>query len=95
MADCDPETKETVQHLGDLHGDGSPELQGLSLCRYRERNETLGHERPKEIPLHDGGLTMIVGYARVSTDGQTLDAQRATLETAGVERTYAEKISGA
>ena len=38
---------------------------------------------------------MIVGYARVSTDGQTLDAQRATLKAAGVERTYAEKISGA
>jgi DNA invertase Pin-like site-specific DNA recombinase len=36
---------------------------------------------------------MIVGYARVSTDGQTLDAQRATLKAAGVERTYAEKIS--
>jgi DNA invertase Pin-like site-specific DNA recombinase len=38
---------------------------------------------------------MIIGYARVSTDGQTLDAQRATLKAAGVERTYAEKISGA
>ena len=38
---------------------------------------------------------MIVGYARVSTDGQTLDAQRATLKAAGVERTFAEKISGA
>src|SRR5262245_47773316 len=38
---------------------------------------------------------MIVGYARVSTDGQTLDAQRATLRAAGAERTYAEKISGA
>jgi DNA invertase Pin-like site-specific DNA recombinase len=38
---------------------------------------------------------MIVGYARVSTDGQTLDAQEATLKAAGVERVYAEKISGA
>ena len=38
---------------------------------------------------------MNVGYARVSTDGQTPDAQRATLKAAGVERTYAEKISGA
>src|SRR5437763_8576396 len=38
---------------------------------------------------------MIIGYARVSTDGQTLDAQQATLTAAGAERVYAEKVSGA
>jgi DNA invertase Pin-like site-specific DNA recombinase len=38
---------------------------------------------------------MIVGYARVSTDGQTLDAQHTTLRTAGAERVFAEKVSGA
>ena len=37
----------------------------------------------------------IYGYARVSTDGQTLDAQQAALKTAGAERVFAEKISGA
>ena len=37
---------------------------------------------------------MIVGYARVSTDGQTLDAQQAQLRSAGVEKVYSEKISG-
>jgi DNA invertase Pin-like site-specific DNA recombinase len=36
-----------------------------------------------------------VGYARVSTDGQTLDAQQAALAQAGCERVFAEKISGA
>jgi DNA invertase Pin-like site-specific DNA recombinase len=38
---------------------------------------------------------MIVGYARVSTDGQTLDAQQAALVAAGAEEVFAEKISGA
>jgi DNA invertase Pin-like site-specific DNA recombinase len=38
---------------------------------------------------------MIVGYARVSTDGQTLDAQQAALTAAGAERVFAEKVSGA
>jgi DNA invertase Pin-like site-specific DNA recombinase len=38
---------------------------------------------------------MIVGYARVSTDEQTLDAQQAALREAGCEKVFAEKVSGA
>ena len=38
---------------------------------------------------------MIVGYARVSIDGQTLDAQQAALREAGCARVFAEKVSGA
>jgi DNA invertase Pin-like site-specific DNA recombinase len=37
---------------------------------------------------------MIVGYARVSTDGQTLQAQTEALHTVGCAKIFAEKISG-
>jgi hypothetical protein len=37
----------------------------------------------------------MVGYARVSTDGQTLDAQQAALREEGATRVFAEKQSGA
>jgi DNA invertase Pin-like site-specific DNA recombinase len=36
-----------------------------------------------------------LGYARVSTDGQSLESQDASLRAAGAERIYAEKVSGA
>ena len=38
---------------------------------------------------------MIVGYARVSTDCQTLDVQQAALREAGATRVFSEKVSGA
>ena len=37
----------------------------------------------------------IYGYARVSTDGQTLDAQHAKLTAEGAHRIFSEKESGA
>ena len=40
--------------------------------------------------MHDLGITI-----RVSTDGQTLDAQQSALSAAGAERVFAEKVSGA
>jgi DNA invertase Pin-like site-specific DNA recombinase len=37
----------------------------------------------------------VYGYARVSTDGQTLVGQEAQLMEAGAAKVFAEKISGA
>lgn len=38
---------------------------------------------------------MVYGYARVSTDGQTLASQEGELTTAGAAMVYSEKVSGA
>src|SRR5262249_13782841 len=37
----------------------------------------------------------LIGYGRVSTDGQTLDAQEAMLREAGCRKVFSEKESGA
>ncbi len=38
---------------------------------------------------------VVYGYARLSTDGQTLAAQDATLRAAGCAKVFSEKVSGA
>ena len=46
-----------------------------------------------EIYVHNGG--MIYGYARVSTDGQSVEAQVAVLTAASAAKVYREVASGA
>ena len=42
-----------------------------------------------------GVFVTVYGYARVSTDGQSLAAQDAELRAAGCAKVYSEKLSGA
>jgi hypothetical protein len=63
-----------------MHKEGRNETPKLFACR---------------IPVQNEERKMIIGYARVSTDGQTLDAQQAALAAAGAEKVFAERVSGA
>jgi DNA invertase Pin-like site-specific DNA recombinase len=40
-------------------------------------------------------MARLIGYARVTTDGQSVDAQAAALKASGCVVVVAEKVSGA
>jgi hypothetical protein len=63
-----------------LHNSGIADPKGFLLCICLERMEA---------------SVATIGYAHVATDGQTLDVQHAALTTAGAEKVFAEKVSGA
>ena len=81
------EASGAVQNLRLAHERRAVDAQAVSAC-----GSPVQMEGPSD-PLSNkqGGSAMIVGYARVSTYGQTLDAQQAALAAA----VFAEKVSGA
>ena len=76
----------------------APYLRGLASVssprRWRGR-PAAGKQPPGQSRRPLPGSTCAFGYARVSTDGQTLPAQDAALRGAGCAKVYSETASGA
>jgi hypothetical protein len=64
----------------------------FAKCRYHNKRTETERANINDFCFANIRCEMTtIGYARVSTDGQTLDAQQATLRLAGAEKVYSEK----
>src|SRR5262249_55812929 len=86
-----------TNNLGDIkqtQANGGQDVR-MSVCRILNIRTSSEAAEINRFHCANVRCEMIVGYARASTDGQTLDSQLAALRQAGAERVFSEKISGA
>jgi hypothetical protein len=93
----------TLSRLANEWLDDHPELYAEALASDLVQILSLAHSRIRvgrkgkslfTTQVQKWSDEMIVGYARVSTDGQTLDAKQSALRQAGATQVFSEKISG-
>src|SRR3954470_16025862 len=73
-----------------------PDSRGGPRRRFSVGEGLTANMEQRAMPTAASNLPhQTIGYARVSTDGQTLDAQKATLLCAGCTKVFSEKQSGA
>ena len=73
-------------------------VQNLQVTNRKRRLDPTTKSLDEKLECKMGPDMTVIGLtadARVSTDGQSLEAQHAALTQAGAERVFAEKISGA
>jgi hypothetical protein len=71
------------------------QIAGIAALRFLHKTQTTDIKSVFLCIIYVQNVGMIYGYARVSTDGQSVEAQVTALTDAGAEKVFREVASGA